>query len=96
MTIKYYRGMIIGDGSQASDVWEFRITDDLDTGDSVAGVVVSADTGVTAALDSFDGESAFVRISGGTAGETYQIRVVLTTTAGDIKDMLVNYSVPSP
>lgn len=94
--MNYYRGMVIGDGAQASDVWEFRVADALDAGDTVSDVQVSADTGLTVSLLTFDGDSAFVRISGGTAGTKYAVNVILTTTAGDVRDMLVYYEVPNP
>jgi len=94
--MNYYRGMTIGDGAQASDVWEFRVADHLDDSDTVSGATVTPESGLTATLVTFDDDSIFVRISGGTAGTTYTVRVIVTTAAGDTFDMLVNYEVSAP
>ena len=93
----YYRGMAIGDGDQASNTWEFRITDDLATGDSLASADLTAvDAGITVTQYSIDTGSVFLRITGGTKGTTYSIEPVLTTAQGNVIPMFVNYTVASP
>ncbi len=88
--------MTIVDGAQASDVWGFDVTDHLDDADTVSGATVTADTGVTAALVAYTDTLITVRISGGTAGTTYAVGIIVTTAGGDTFDLLVNYEVSNP
>lgn len=89
--------MIIGDGDQSSNVWEFRVTDDLADGDSVSSVdLTDVDAGLTVTQVSITSGSVFLRISGGVAGETYSMEPVLATAQGNLIPMLVNYLVASP
>jgi len=95
--MNYYRGMVIGDGDRANNVWEFRVTNDLADGDSVSSVDLTAvDAGVTVTEVSVTTVAVFLRITGGTKGVTYSIEPVLTTAQGNVIPMLVNYTVANP
>lgn len=96
--MRYFRGMTIGDGEMESQVWQFTVADDLNTGDSVSDATITSDAGITVTKEATDSDSVYVRIDGegATKGSSYQINVVVDTAAGNTIDMLVNYAVANP
>ena len=66
-------------------------TDYLAAGETIDSVVVTADTGITADAGTLTdtNTSVTVRVSGGTAGEEYDIVVASTLSTGRIKERTI-------
>lgn len=92
----YYRGRVYGKPPLQAVIYEFRVTNFLTAGDTVQSAVVNADDGITATLLGNNDDSVNVKISGGTAGTTYAVNMVATTTNGEAVDMLVYFEVNNP
>lgn len=54
----------------------------LPTGDSISAVVWTVPTGMTSVTESNTSYKASIKLSGGTAGTTYDIKCKITTTGG--------------
>jgi hypothetical protein len=54
----------------------------LATGDTISAVVWTVPTGITQDAVSNDSTTASITLSGGTHGETYDVKCKITTTAG--------------
>lgn len=65
--------------------------DDID--DTISGIEIIPETGITCDSSSFTEKTAIAWISGGIAGTTYQITCRITTAAGRIDDRSIYISV---
>lgn len=64
---------------------DYRIVLAYGDGDMVSSIVsTTSDAGITVDAPTFDGDTITVWVSGGTAGTTYAISVVLATTVGRV------------
>ncbi len=54
----------------------------LDDGETITGLSVTAQAGITAGTGQISGREVYVPISGGTAGTDYTIRFTITTDQG--------------
>lgn len=61
-------------------------------GRTIAGVVVAASSGVTAATPGFSGLTASVLVSGGTAGQTGYVTLRCTLDNGEISDRTLYFN----
>lgn len=62
--------------------WQYDWSSWLETGETIDSYVITAETDITAANDSETGGKVTVWLSGGTAGENYDVACRITTSAG--------------
>ena len=65
----------------------------LNTGDTVSGVTIAAQDGITAAAAQYVGSVISARITGGTPGTTGSVTLRWTTTAGDVDDWTLYFEI---
>lgn len=64
--------------------YNFEFADELETGEAITGATASVlPSGPTLASETYNGTIAQVKISGGTAGTTYEVTMKITTDAGE-------------
>jgi len=96
MPIYYYRGIEIGTGASDNVLWEIDISDELDIGETISAVSVPAVTGFNATLESNTGTLVYLRTSGGTKGEIYDVYLVVDTDGSNSMDLLIRFEIPNP
>jgi hypothetical protein len=69
--------------------WDFSDFDELEAGETISSPAVTADpSGLTIGTPSVSGSSVFCRLSGGTAGVTYEVTCAVTLSSGGTLDMV--------
>ena len=68
-----------------ADVADYYVdwTDFLSANETISGVTVTADTGITVTARDYTGKVVRARLSGGTSGTTYNVTFLITTTSGE-------------
>lgn len=92
----YYRGIKIGTGAADDVLWEIDISDELDVGESISAVSVPVVTGFSAAMESNTAALIYLRTSGGTKGEIYDVYLVVDTDGSNSIDLLIRFEVANP
>lgn len=75
-----------------SIVWTCKAFGALGT-DTIDTRSVTVDPGITLESSAIDGTGVQFKISGGTAGQVYDVKVSIDTVAGDTYDQVVRYTV---
>ena len=78
---------VTNDGSNGDDGWL--------QGDTIAGLTIVADAGITVDSSSYTDTHTVAVLSGGTLGKSYTVTFRITTTAGLIKDHSIIIKVKS-
>lgn len=91
--ITHRDGLTLKHDPNASDIYRWNWLDWLD-GETISAQSIVADAGITATLVTLGSTYVDVRISGGTAGQTYGVAVRVTSTPNArIQDRTVKFSV---
>lgn len=91
--VKWYPGLVVSKDPDSSLDWSWEFSDWLATGDTISSYVVISEAGITKDSDSSDTTSVTVWLSGGTAGESYEVTVRATTSQGRTVDRTVSFSI---
>ena len=92
-TITWKPGVTLPHDPNASDIYRWNWLDWLD-GETISTQSIVADAGITAALVTLGATYVDIRISGGTAGQTYGVTSRVTSTPnGRIQDRTVKFAV---
>lgn len=76
--------------------FDFYQFPELRGGDTVASGVITADTGINVFTPTASGTSLLAQISGGTAGTTYRLKIVVTLASGTILATFADVAVAEP
>ena len=77
----------------ASLRYGFDVAGTLATGDTLTGVSISAQAGVTAASAEYSGTQVWCRVTGGAAGVNGSVTLRWTTAAGDTDERTILFVV---
>jgi hypothetical protein len=92
--ILWETGLALPHDPNASEIYQWDLVDWLDGETLVNPPTVTAETGITAVVYFVGASSVDVRVSGGTAGNTYSVTVRATSAAHSrIQDFTVNFVV---
>ena len=92
-TITWTQGLTLNHDPNASDIYRWNWLDWLD-GETISAQSIVAEAGITAALVTLGSTYVDIRISGGTAGQSYGVTSRVTSTPnGRIQDRTVNFAV---
>ena len=92
-TITWRPGITLPHDPNASDIYRWNWLDWLD-GETISTQSIVAEAGITAALVTLGATYVDIRISGGTAGQTYGVTSRVTSSLnGRIQDRTVNFAV---
>ena len=91
--MRWYAGIEVAKDPDDVINWRWDWGDDdspwLGDGDSIADHLVEADSGITIESSNISGDGVNVVLSGGTAGESYDVTVRITTSGGLVDDRTV-------
>ena len=91
--MKWHKGLTIAKDPESVLDWAWEFSDWRGSGDSISNKTVTAETGITVDSSAINGTQVVVWLSGGTAGESYDVTVQAVTANGRTVERTVTFEV---